>query len=69
MQTCEHCPFPRRCENQERCVAYKTDAVPVTLPEPVSVPVITSQGVGMTGKPKKAKLTSIKGLKRNKSNA
>jgi len=50
-------------------VAYKTDAVPVTLPEPVSVPVITSQGVGMTGKPKKAKLTSIKGLKRNKSNA
>lgn len=69
MNICEHCPFPRRCENQDRCVAYKTDAVPVTLPEPVSVPVITTQGSGMTGKPKKTKMPSLKGLKRKKFDA
>ncbi|WJE88103.1 hypothetical protein FAMCQIZV_CDS0022 [Phage C72C1] len=55
MKTCEHCPFPRRCEPAERCIAYKKDAEAVILPEPAPVPVVTTSGVGMTGKIKSGK--------------
>jgi len=53
MNICDNCPFPRRCEPQGRCIAYKKDAEPVILPEPESVPVKTSNGIGMTGKMRK----------------
>jgi len=53
--------MPRRCEPAGRCIVYKNGAEPVILPEPESVPVKTSTGVGMTsplrkvGKKKAAK--------------
>ena len=50
MQTCEHCPYPARCEMQQRCIRSKINATPVELPEPMPVPVKTSNGIGMTGK-------------------
>lgn len=53
MNICSNCPFPRRCEPQNRCIAYKKDAEPVIMPEPQSVPVKTSNGIGMTGKIKR----------------
>jgi len=55
MQTCEHCPYPARCEMQQRCIQSKINATPVILPEPVPVPVKTSNGIGMTGKIKTGK--------------
>lgn len=48
MNICDNCPFPRRCEPAERCIAYKKDAEPVILAEPTPVPVKTTTGVGMT---------------------
>lgn len=55
MKTCEHCPYPHRCMPQERCIAYKIGGEGGTLPEPVSHPVATTSGVGMTGKIKTGK--------------
>ena len=55
MKTCKNCPFPRRCEPADRCIAYKTGAEPVILPEPVPVPVMTTRGFGVTGKAKSGK--------------
>ena len=55
MQKCEHCPYPARCEMQQRCIQNKINAKPVVLPEPIPVPVKTSSGIGMTGKIKIAK--------------
>ena len=55
METCNNCPFPKRCIPANRCIAYKVDATPVVLPEPKPVPVKTSFGIGMNGKAKKAK--------------
>lgn len=49
MEICDNCPFPRRCEHQVRCIAYKKGAEPVIMPEPAPVPVLTSTGIGMTG--------------------
>ena len=60
MNLCEHCPYPHRCEPQQRCIAYKKDGVSVTLPEPVSHAVITSSGIGMTGKTKPKKKKAAK---------
>lgn len=60
MNVCENCPYPRRCEPQGRCIAYKKGAKPVIMQEPKSVPVMTSTGIGMTGfvkKPPKKKDT------------
>jgi hypothetical protein len=34
---------------QQRCIRSKINATPVVLPEPVPVPVKTSNGIGMTG--------------------
>ena len=48
MNICDNCPMPRRCEPAGRCIVYKSGAEPVILPEPESVPVKTSTGVGMT---------------------
>jgi len=39
---------------------YKKGAQSVTLPEPVSHPVITSNGIGMTGKIKTGKKKAAK---------
>ena len=60
MEVCEHCPYPHRCKPQQRCIAYKKNGVSVTLPEPVSHPVITSSGIGMTGKVKLKKKKAAK---------
>lgn len=49
MKICDGCPFPRRCEPQGRCIVYKIGAKPVIMPEPEPVPVMTSNGIGMTG--------------------
>ena len=58
MNVCENCPYPRRCEPQGRCIAYKKDAKPAIMTEPTPVPVLTSTGISMTGfikKPAKKK--------------
>jgi len=60
MNVCEHCPYPHRCGAQKRCIMYKKGAQSVTLPEPVSHPVITSSGIGMTGKIKTGKKKAAK---------
>ena len=60
MNLCDNCPYPHRCGAQKRCIAYKKDGVSVTLPEPVSHPVITSNGIGMTGKVKTGKKKAAK---------
>lgn len=60
MNICDNCPYPSRCGAQQRCIAYKKDAESVTLPEPVSHPVITSAGVGMTGNVKTGKKKATK---------
>lgn len=49
MSICDKCPYPKRCQAQARCIAYKNDAKPVIMQEPKSVPVMTSTGIGMTG--------------------
>tara|TARA_E500000318_G_scaffold108657_2_gene119953 strand:+ start:796 stop:984 length:189 start_codon:yes stop_codon:yes gene_type:complete len=49
MKICDGCPFPRRCEPQQRCIVYKIGAEPVIMPEPTPVPVKTTNGIGMTG--------------------
>jgi hypothetical protein len=49
MSICDKCPYPKRCQAQARCIAYKNDAKPVIMQEPESVPVMTSTGIGMTG--------------------
>jgi len=49
MSICDKCPYPKRCQAQARCIAYKNDAKPVIMQEPESVPVMTSNGIGMTG--------------------
>ena len=49
MSICDKCPYPKRCQAQARCIAYKKDAKPVIMQEPKSVPVMTSTGIGMTG--------------------
>lgn len=60
MKLCEHCPYPSRCEMQQRCIRQKINATPVVLPEPMPVPVKTSNGIGMTGKIKAAKKKVMK---------
>ena len=60
MNVCQNCPYPRRCEPQGRCIAYKKDAKPVIMTETKPVPVLTSTGISMTGfvkKPPKKKDT------------
>ena len=49
MSICDKCPYPKLCQAQARCIAYKNDAKPVIMQEPESVPVMTSTGIGMTG--------------------
>ena len=60
MELCKNCPYPHRCEPQQRCIAYKKGGASVTLPEPVPHPVITSNGIGMTGKIKTGKKKAAK---------
>lgn len=60
MNLCNNCPYPNRCNAQQRCIAYKIGGVGTELPEPVSHPVKTSSGVGMTGKIKTGKKKAAK---------
>ena len=53
METCEHCPLPRRCLSAERCIVYKEGAVVLPTPEPTPHPVETTSGMKMTGVIKK----------------
>ena len=55
MTPCDKCPYPSRCESQDRCIVYKIGGEGGILPEPVSHPVATTSGVGMTGKIKTGK--------------
>jgi len=67
MEICEHCPYPHRCGPQERCIAYKIGGEGDILPEPVEVrvfhPVMTTDGIGMTGKIKSGKKKAKKNAK------
>lgn len=55
MTPCDKCPYPARCQAQDRCIAYKIGGEGGILPEPVSHPVATTSGVSMTGKIKTGK--------------
>lgn len=48
-EVCPDCPYGDRCKNMERCIQGR-NAATVVLPEPKSVPVQTTSGIGMTGK-------------------
>ena len=55
MNTCKNCPYPRRCQAQERCIAFKIGAQPVEIPDPIPQPIDTTSGTRMSGLLKKAK--------------
>jgi hypothetical protein len=55
MVTCETCPYPHRCQPQEKCLAGKIPGEDVVLPEPVAMNVMTTVGTGTTQPKFKAK--------------
>ena len=55
MNHCENCPYPKRCEAQERCIVHKITNTPVILPQPTPQPIETTSGVKMSGIIKKGK--------------
>lgn len=60
MQICKNCPYPARCEAQQRCIAHKIGGVGTELPAPIPHPVKTTSGVSMTGKIKTGKKKAAK---------
>lgn len=55
MNHCEGCPYPKRCAAQERCIAHKSTATPVVIPQPKPQPIETTSGSRLSGIIKKGK--------------